>query len=122
MPRGFEPVSPPQQQPLDNSDIPINKAVLMGIAVIAGAFSFFQLSSCTSNWISTPEFVQAIEACNASAVVPVTIRPDGRNTQNYSVTIDSTPEIRASLEKCHQAALERFQPQPKPIMDRVQKP
>ncbi len=110
------------QPPLDNSDIPINKSVLMGIGVIAAAFSFFQLSSCTSNWISTPEFVQAIEACNSSIKIPVTIQPNPNNTRedkNYTIGINASPEVLASLEKCHQAALEKFRPAQKPTVGTV---
>jgi hypothetical protein len=109
-------------QQLDNSDIPVNKAVLMCIGVIAASFSFFQLSSCTRTWLSTPEFVQAIEACNASVKIPVTIQPNPNNnvdSHTYNIDIIASPEVLASLEKCHQAALDKFRPEQKPVLGTI---
>lgn len=92
----------------DVDDIPLNKALLMGAGVIAGAFGFFQLTSCTEAWLSTPAYVQALQACKEVSVYPVNVQEPGKHDRELIVRVQITPEMLATIERCHEVVRTNF--------------
>ena len=117
---------------MSDTDIPINKAILMGAGIIAGAFAFFNLASCTKSFIATPDYVQALQACRDFTHVQVRMPLEDDRVENadgkaangtYRVLIALTPEVVAAVEKCQEVVKENFTGKSlKPLPATVKKP
>lgn len=105
-----------------SDDIPINKMCFYAALAGVGAFCFFQLASCTKTYFSTPDFVQAIQACNSMLNTQLTVHQDGKIDGHWSNSVDISPEVLATLQKCHENVRENFASVPKPVLDRYMSP
>jgi hypothetical protein len=92
----------------ERDDIPLNKALLMGAGVIAGAFALFQITGCTERWLATPAYVQALQACKDVSQYPVEIKREGVRTEPVTINVQISPEILATIEKCHDVVRTNF--------------
>lgn len=96
-----------------DNDVPLHSALLIFAAIVGLAFTVFQIRSCAS----TPEYVQALEACNESVKVPFKVQPkDSSNTENWTVDIQASPETFALLKHCYDTVARRFGNDP-PVLD-----
>ena len=112
MPRNFyedrenQPMA--EAKPVAPNDIPLNKMCFFVAVAVIGAFCFFQLSSCTSAWLTTPAYVQAIQACNDMTNVKVNVKQDGKIGFDTTQQLSISSEVLSTIAKCQENVRDNF--------------
>lgn len=92
-----------------SNDIPLNKAILMGMGIIGVSYCFFNLAGCTRSYFSTPEYVQAIQACDGVLDVTIRVEVSGQaDPRDRILSVQPTKDMLATVEKCHDVVRSNF--------------
>jgi hypothetical protein len=113
----FEPMESPMTTRPD--DIPLNKMCFYVALACVGAFCFYNLSSCTQSRLTTPAYVQAIQACNALSDARITVDESAKLNNHYTTNLNITPDVLATIEKCQANVRENFASGREPVITKI---